>query len=150
MTAREGMRRSLRRSWLWLLIPSATCLAASEILRSVGVFHGWTPPGRASLQVVLLVLAAATALALPILYRAAFASAHRKRSSVPAGMFYRFANNVIVISLITPYLSLAASVFGLDLFFAAGIFLLSLYAVYTQYPSEGRLDADLRTFRVEI
>ena len=149
MTILHGMRRSLRRTWLLLLLPSAAGIAASESARTLGGFQGWNVPGRESLQVVLFIAAAATSLALPILYRAAFASAHRKRSGVPVGMFYRFANNSIVISLLTPYFSLAASLLGFAPFHTVGIFLLTLYAVYTQFPSLARLESDMRTFRVE-
>ncbi len=150
MTTIHDMKRALLRTWTVLLIPSTAALSVSELLRASGRFDGWRLAGHETLQVVVFVLAACTALALPILYRAAFASSQKGRSAVPAGMYFRYTNNCIVLALLTPYFSLLSSLLGFAPFYLVGIFLMSLYAVYTQYPSVRRLEADVRIFRVTL
>jgi len=150
MTTIRDMKHALQRTWTVLLIPSTAALSISEILRATGRFDGWRIPAHETVQAVIFVLAACTALALPILYRTAFASSHRGRSAVPAGMYFRFTNNSIVLALLTPYFSLLSSLLGFAPFYLLGIFLMSLYAVYTQYPSVRRLEADVRIFRVTL
>ncbi|MDT8323102.1 MAG: hypothetical protein RRA94_03240 [Bacteroidota bacterium] len=144
----QGMRRSLRKTWLVMLTPAAAGLTLSETLRALQLFDGWRLPGHAAIQVVLFVLAVAAGVALPILYRAAFASAHRGKSDVPAGMYYRYANNSVALSMLTPYISLLSSLLAFTSFYLVGIFLVTLYAAYTQYPSQRRITSDLRIFRV--
>ena len=150
MSDHADLRLALRKRWLKLLVPSAIGIAVLEVLRVAGWFNGWHPPGENTIQTGLFVFGAATGVALPILYRVAFASAHRRRESLPLGMFYRYMNNTLVLSLLAPYFCLLSLVLGLAGVLTLGVFLFSLYAAYTQFPSRRRIEADLRIFRVSV
>jgi hypothetical protein len=147
-TQQDGMRRSLQKTWLFMLTPAAAGLTVSETLRALQLFDGWRVTGHASMQIIVFVLTVATGLALPILYRSAFASAHREKPVITADVYYRYAYNSVILAMLTPYLSLLSSLLAFTAFYMVGIFLVTLYAAYTQFPSKRRIEADLRIFRV--
>lgn len=148
MTNAELLRRRLRKSYLTLATPAAAAILTIELLRDFGGFEGVRPPGTASLEVPVFVLAASTGLALPILYRALFVSVHRQHMHVPIDLLYRFEHNTTILAMLTPYCAVIASLFSFDAFYAVGIFLFTLYAAYFFYPSQRRVEAEMRMFRV--
>ncbi|MBN1448131.1 MAG: hypothetical protein JXA28_09385, partial [Bacteroidetes bacterium] len=126
----EQMRRKLRRTYLFMAEPAGGAIVLIEILRATGHFDGITLPEAASPEIPVFVFAVATSLALPVLYRSLFATAHRNRSTVPPDLLYRFENNSMGLAMVTPYCAVLSSIFSFDAFFTGGIFLLSLYAGY--------------------
>jgi len=145
----ERMRRALRRSWLFMLTPAAAGLTVAETLRALQLFDGWRVAGHDSMQVVVFVFTVAAGLALPILYRSAFASAHREKDVITLDVYYRYVYNSVILAMLTPYFSLLSSLMAFSPFYMIGIFLVTLYAVHTQYPSVTRIASDLRIFRVQ-
>ncbi len=149
MTNEELLRRRLRTSYFALATPAAAAVLAIELLREFRGFEGVNLPGKLALEVPVFVLAAATGLALPILYRALFVSVHRKHMHVSIDLLYRYEYNTIILAMLTPYSAFVASLFAFEAFYAAGIYLFTLYAAYFYYPSRRRIESEMRIFRVQ-
>ncbi|MCB2205928.1 hypothetical protein KQI65_14400 [bacterium] len=149
MSMHGMLHARLRKTWLWMALPPFIALTISETLRGMEGFRGWHVPGQETLEILLFIFSASASLALPILYRSMFARAHRDRSSITPTMYYRYANNSIVLALLSLWVMVIASILNFTPFFFIGIFLMCLYAGYTQYPTHHRIKADSRIFRVE-
>jgi hypothetical protein len=145
--ALEQLRLQLRKQFLILILPPAILLAGLEIARTKNLFHSLPYVDHPTWDVVLFVLAALFAVALPLLYRVLFANAHRGKAGVAFGAFYRFENNSMVVALFSVWIAVGASLIAVSGFHMAGIFLLTLYACYVFYPSRRRLISDGRVFR---
>jgi len=144
----EQLRRILLRRWIALLATSFTLIIAAEAARGYGVLPEFSLPVSGWMPAALFVLSAITSLALPLLYRALFANAHRERSTISADILYRYENNALLISMVTPWWTLIAILLNVAEPYVLGTLLLAMYAVYTQYPGNRRLEADARIFRV--
>ena len=99
---------------------------------------------------VFFTAGAITAIAAPILIRAIFAHKVRQTRQMSQETFLKFQRWLILIPCITPYLVLAALFCNLPEFHAGGIVLMALYALYYHFPSEKRVQHDLKVFRVEL
>lgn len=96
----------------------------------------------------IFILAAAFAIAGPILIRAHFAHRQRDLYNVSTTALHTFEKRLIVIPLVAPYLALAAYYLQLPRFHLAGALLMGLYAVYYYYPSARRIALDKNIYRV--
>ena len=148
MTNEELLHSRLRKSYFALAAPAAAAVLTIELLRDFGGFERFRLPVAPALEVPVFVLAAATGLALPILYRALFVAVHRKRMHVSIDLLYRYEYNTVILAMLTPYSAVVASLFSFDAFYTAGIFLFTLYAAYFYYPSRRRVVSEMRMFRV--
>lgn len=148
MTNAELMQQQLRRLYFIFATPAAVAILTIELLRDFGGFEGIRLPESVSLEVPVFVLAAATGLALPILYRVIFVSVHRHNPHVSIEQLYRFEYNTTILAMLTPYSAVIASLFSFDAFYTTGIFLFTLYAAYFHYPAQRRVKAEMRIFRV--
>jgi hypothetical protein len=97
----------------------------------------------------IFVLSVILAVALPIFYRTFFAHNRRHVESISEMELNKFERNLIYITLVTPYLALAALLLELPRFYTAGTILMGIYAVYYFYPSRKRIALDRRIFRVK-
>jgi MFS family permease len=142
------MDTELRRTYFLLLLPAVFGLLLTFLLQHLDVLGsgGFRPP--VLVASLLFVLSGVFALALPIFYRALFANRMRSRQRTPEADWFRFERNLILIPLVTPYITLAAQVLRLPRFHLAGTILMTLYALYYYYPSRRRLDFERRIFRV--
>ena len=111
----------------------------SAIRHLPGIWHG-----------LLFTGAAVTAIAGPLMMRVTFAHKVRQHTCVQIQAFLTFQRRLIVLSGITPYLALFAVWGGLSQFHAGGIILMALYGVYYYFPSEKRIDHDIKLFRVAL
>ncbi|MFZ1729312.1 MAG: hypothetical protein WBQ23_10840 [Bacteroidota bacterium] len=145
--ALEQLRLHLRKRFLILLLPPGLLLAGLETARAVGSFTSLPYVDHPTWDVLLFVLAALFAIALPLLYRVMFANAHRGRTGVVFGAFYRFENNSMVVAMFSVWIAVGASLIAVQGYHMAGIFLLALYACYVFYPSRRRLISDGKVFR---
>jgi hypothetical protein len=148
--ALDDLRKHLLRRYARLLIPPAIVLAAVEGARALGYFTSLKYVDHQTWDVVLFVLAAIFAAALPILYRVLFARAHRGKSAVTFSALFRFERNSMGIALYTPWIAVIASLIAVSGYLMSGIFLLAIYAAYVFFPSRRRLSADARIFRVRV
>ena len=147
-SAIDDLCRHLRGRYFRLLAAPAAIILVVETARAMGRFDTLPYVDHRTWDVVLFVLAAITAVAMPMLYRVLFARAHRQRKAVRFPAFYRFEHTSMKIALSTPWISVAASLIAVTGMLQAGIFLMTLYAAYVFFPSTRRLGADARLFRV--
>ncbi|PLX32967.1 MAG: hypothetical protein C0600_01265 [Ignavibacteria bacterium] len=150
MNSVTEMIAALRKMYRVMLAPAAAGVFAIELLRELGPLSGWRLPGGASIELHFFIFTAATALATPMLYRSLFASSHRGKMSIALATLYRYENNSMVIAMMTPWMSLVASIFAFSAFYTIGIFFLGIYACYFYYPSQRKIEADIRIFRVKV
>ncbi len=146
-TAIDQLRAHLRKRFLMLLLPPGLLLGGLEIARAGHAFTSLPYVDHPTWDIVLFVLAAFFAIALPLFYRIVFANAHRGKAGVTFAAFYRFENNTMVAAMFTLWISVGASLIAVSGFHMTGIFLLALYACYVFYPSRRRLKSDARVFR---
>jgi hypothetical protein len=97
----------------------------------------------------IFILSVVCAVGLPIFYRALFAHKNRFERGISENELIKFERNLIFIAMVTPYLALTAYFLELPRFYATGVFLMGLYAIYYFYPSERRLAFDRRIFKVK-
>jgi hypothetical protein len=95
------------------------------------------------------ILAVVFAIGLPVFIRSLFAHKMRDRTSVSRAELIKFERNLIIISLVTPYLTLIGYLLEFPRFYFSGTVLSTLYAIYYYYPSEKRIQFDRRIFRVQ-
>jgi hypothetical protein len=80
--------------------------------------------------------------------RAVFAHRMRHRKSTPPAAFFRFQQQVLLVSLMATYVAIGACLMEMPRIYQAGILLAALYAAYYHFPTRRRLDFDRRIFRV--
>jgi hypothetical protein len=97
---------------------------------------------------IVFILAVASGLAGPILYRTAVALIWREKTSITPRMFERFERHLILLGMASLTLAMGADVLAVPLFYQAGTLSTALYAVYSTFPSQKRLALDRRLFRV--
>lgn len=148
--ALERMRIELRRRFWRLLVPPVVVLFGVEAARFFGMFDSLKYVDHPTWDVVLFVIAALFAFALPILYRVLFARSHRGRQSVAFAALFRFERSGMGLALYAPWVAVAASLIAVQGELLYGIDLMALYACYVFYPSRRRLLADARIFRVRV
>ncbi len=114
---------------------------SGEVLRqSIAVHPFWSP--------ILFTLAAVTGIAGPVLVRTLFAHASHHKKQVDPEDFLAFQYRILRVSLITPYLTFIGILFELPRFYAGGMVLIALYALYYSFPSRTRIMFDRKIFRV--
>ena len=150
MNSVSDMTTALRKMYRIMLAPAAAGVFVVELLRELGPLAHWQLPGAASIELLFFIFSASTALAVPMLYRSLFASSHRGKMSIALSTLYRYENNSMVLAMMTPWMSLIASLFAFSAFYTIGIFFLGIYACYFYYPSQRKIAADIRVFRVKL
>jgi len=143
----ESMRMALRRTWILMLAPGVALLFLTEVIRYGNLAPMLHISETSVLPSVLLFISAFVGIGLPLLYRAAFANAHKRRQSVPMYSLFRYENNSIVVALLAVWPSIVASICSFPRFHASAMFIIALYVSYTAYPSKRKLDMDERVFR---
>ncbi|MBI9082816.1 MAG: hypothetical protein JEZ11_04415 [Desulfobacterales bacterium] len=144
------MDERLRQSYCRWLLPILVAAAGILVVRVTGpgLARMWTASIRAWMPWIFC-LSLAGAVAGPVMVRAAFAHGVRGEARVGESAFFRFRLRLIQVSMIGPYLALAALVPDSPGFHGLGILLAAFYAVYYGYPSKDRIDFDRRLFRVK-
>ena len=94
-------------------------------------------------------LAVVFAIGLPVFIRSLFAHKMRDRTNVSRVELIKLERTLIIISMVTPYLTLIGYLLEFPRFYFAGIVLTALYAIYYFYPSEKRIQSEKRIFRVQ-
>jgi hypothetical protein len=97
----------------------------------------------------IFILSIVLAIALPMFYRTIFAHNKRGEKNVSEADFIKFEKRLVYITMVTPYLALAAYVLELSRLYTTGAILMGLYAIYYFFPSTKRLALDRRIFRVK-
>jgi hypothetical protein len=142
------MYSELKKTYFAVLLPSilgfvTVYLAKANYLFEIGSINYmeiWAPS--------IFFLSVIFALALPIFHRTLFAHRNRYANRLSERDLAKFERKQIYLTLVTPYLGLAAFILELPRFFAGGSILMGIYAVYYFYPSQRRIALDKRIFRV--
>jgi hypothetical protein len=146
----ERLRTILLRRWMLLMLPPVLLGLALEGLNNAGLLSLPRVSDGSVLPTVLLLVSVTFGVALPLLYRAVFAHAHKQQSQVPVDALYRFENNCLIIVMSAPWTLLLAVAFTIPMYHLLGVALAALYGMYTQFPSHVRLSTDARIFRVPL
>ena len=142
------MHSRLKKIYYSLLGPAIAGFIALGVVRSIQ--QPFVLPAHlvAVIAPAIFILAVVFAVAGPILFRSFFAHRQRNHSRVSQSKLFRFERTLIGISMVAPYLALAAWFLQLPRFHLVGILLLTFYAVYYHYPSNKRITFDRKIFRV--
>ncbi len=101
------------------------------------------------LQVGLAILSALFAMVLPVWMRIwAFSAYHRRRLKATYKDFIRFEKLTIISSAFAFALAPVAFLFELNLWARYFITFMAIYALYFSYPSDKKLNTDLRLFKL--
>ena len=141
------MTDELKKNYLILLVPSILGFALAYWAKA----YDWIAISSADLIRIIgpliFVLCVVLAIGFPIFYRSLFAHRNRELISVSEKNLLKFERTLIQVTMITPYLALAAFLMELPRFYTAGALLMGLYVAYYFYPSKRRIGFDRRLFR---
>lgn len=139
----------LRKTYFFLFVPVVVGLVVIYLAKK---YKFLTLDHIAFLNVVAaltFLLAVVFAIGLPIFIRSLFAHKMRDRTHVSREELIKFERTLIIISMVTPYLTLIGYLLEFPRFYFSGIVLTALYAIYYYYPSEKRIQFERRIFRVK-
>ncbi len=141
------MISDLKRLYNILLIPAVTALLTVYLFRYFD--YGVKVPEYvlAIVTPIIFVLSVFFAVAGPIFYRSYFAHQKRNMNQVTEAELLQFERKLIIMAMMTPYLTVISYFLKLPRFYLSGVILLSLYAVYYYYPSKQRITFDKKIFR---
>ena len=143
------MKAKLKKLYFGLLAPAVLGFPAVYLIKT------FMPAGTGAIRSfrltapALFVLAFTFGVALPLLFRTLFVNKNRIEKRIPEDDLLRFERNTLYITLMTPYIALAAYFLEIPRFHFVGTVLAALYAVYYFFPSEKRIRYERRIFRVK-
>ncbi len=143
------METQLKKLYFRLLAPALLGFPAAYLLKT------FMPAGTGAIRSFrlaapgLFVLAFTFGAALPLLFRTLFVNRNRTQKRIPENDLLKFERNTLYITLVTPYIALAAYFLEIPRFHFAGTVLAGLYGVYYFYPSRKRIRYEKRIFRVK-
>ncbi len=143
------MSKELKRTYFAFLLPSILGFAFADRAKAYDFFAIGQINFLEIVAPAIFILCVVFAVAWPIFYRTLFAHRKRFNTNVSENDLIKFERNLIYVTMITPYLALAAYTLELPRFYTAGAVLLSLYAAYYFYPSKRRLAFERRIFRAK-
>jgi hypothetical protein len=138
----------LRKTYFTLLVPVVIGLVLIYLAKT---YKFLAPDQIAFLNIVAaltFILSVVSAIGLPVFIRSLFSHKMRDRTSVSREELIKFERTLIIISMVTPYLTLIGYLLEFPRFYFSGTVLTTLYALYYYYPSEKRIQFDKRIFRV--
>ncbi len=142
-------KKELNKYFWQILTPAVILILFSEGLKVIGA--GVELDARLSyeISVVVFVLAALTALGIPLVIRLLFVKKVKELKQVDSRAWLHYEKQSILYALLTSYLFFVASVLQFSNFFYASIFLLALYAGYYYFPSDKRVAFEKKIFRIK-
>ncbi len=142
------MTAELKKTYFIILIPSILGFISAYGVKAYDLFRLDRVDNLNIFGPLIFILCVALAIALPMFYRSLFAHQKRDQKMVSEADFIKFERRLMVISLATPYLALAAYALEFPKFYTTAAILMGLYAIYYFFPSKKRLALDRRIFRV--
>ncbi len=98
---------------------------------------------------IIITLAVIIGVAIPIIYRIYFVFRNRDKKKITVARFIGFEKILIVISLLTPYFLVLSIGIGLKNTANIVITLLALYSIYFYFPSERKIQFEMKIFRIK-
>ncbi len=143
------IKQELQKYFRRLLLPIFTIL-----ILAIGMLllhlTDWTPTHLIHpVSITLFVLSALNALVFPLLYRLLMIHRFRAEQKASRNEFMAFQKHTLQMSLSTFYFFIIALLMGVSQLVYLGIFLLALYSAYFYFPSQKRIDFEIRLFRIE-
>ena len=142
-------KKELVKYYWQLLAPALVLILLSETLKATGILQKSVFEQKDVISIVVFVLAALTAIGLPVVRRLLFVDKVKTVKVVDPELWLGYEKQSLLTALLTPYFFLIASVLQFVNFFYASIFLLALYACYYYFPSDKRVQFEMRMFRIE-
>lgn len=143
------IKNDLQRTYRKLLIPIILLVAVSVSLKMFLPILVVSEQVLKVVSILLFVLSAVSALIAPLLYRLMLIRRFREQQNVSRKDFLSFQKNTLRITLSTFYFFILALITGASELVYLGIFLLALYSAYFYFPSQKRINFEMRLFRVE-
>lgn len=113
------MTHDLKHTYLTLLLPVVAGFILIFVFRSFHLVDVAIPPVPESLSFAVFIASVCTAIALPIFYRALFASKMRYQTHTSHADWFRFERSLLWIAMVPPYVSLLAQILQLQRFHLA-------------------------------
>ena len=143
------IKNDLQRYYRKLMIPIILLVMISVVIKTVFPVQ-WISDERAkAFGILLFALSTISSLVGPLLYRLILIRRFKLHHHVPRKNFLSFQKNTLRIALTTFYIFILALITSASDLVYIGIFLLSLYSAYFYFPSQRRIDFEMRLFRVE-
>ncbi len=142
-------KKELTNYFRQILTPAVLLILLSEVLKALGMGIALDARLTYQISVVVFVLAALSALGIPIVIRLLFVKRVKDLKSVDSNAWLQYEKQSILFALLTAYLFVIASVLQFSNFFYASIFLLALYAGYYYFPSDKRVKFEKKLFRIK-
>ena len=142
------MTAELKKTYFIILIPSILGFILAYGVKAYDLFRLDRVDNVNIFGLVVLIFWVRLAIALPVFCRTLFTHQKRDQKMVSQADFVKFERRLMVISLATPYLALAAYALEFPKFYTTAAILIGFYAIYYFFPSEKRLAFDRRIFRV--
>ena len=143
------MEARLKKLYFTLLIPAIVGFVIAGLARVILRPKTYVADNFPQLAPLLFVLAVASGVAFPILWRTLFANKNRNRKQISEEELLKFERGTLYIALLAPYFCLAGFFLGISQFHFYGTVLASFYATYYFYPSQKRISYEKRIFRAK-
>lgn len=143
------IKNDLQRYYRKLMIPVISLVIISAVIKMVLPVQWTSDEGAKAFGIFLFTLSTISSLVSPLLYRLVFIRRFKLHHHVPHKNFLSFQKNTLRIALATFYIFILALITSASDLIYVGIFLLSLYSAYFYFPSQRRIDFEIRLFRVE-
>ncbi len=143
------MQSRLRKVYTALVGPAVALFAVLYVVKKLGLVDtGAVLVAHPLLGMGIFFLGAMFGLALPLLLRTLFVYRHRTAQHIEQEELYRFERQLLLVSLIAPYLAVLAAFFEIRTLYFTMTVLAAFYALYYFYPSGKRINYEKRIFRV--
>jgi len=141
-------KKEFNKYYWQILMPALVLIILSEALKALDIIKVPVFEQKYIFSAVIFAFAALTSIGLPIVRRLFFVNKVKNLKEVDPLIWMKFEKQSLQIALLTPYFFLIASALQFISFFYTAIFLLALYACYYYFPSEKRVQFEMRIFRI--
>jgi hypothetical protein len=143
-----ALRKTFQQWYLAVLAPACLSMVGLAVCRTLGVEWFAAHAGR-TVSTSLLVLAGLLAFALPVWLRILFCRRHTGKTGVELDRFISFEKRFILVGVSATYLVPLGYLWHIPQVPLFWIMLFSLYAGYYYFPSQKRIDLEVKIFRVQ-
>lgn len=147
---KRGIQKKLLNHYLTLNLPGAGAFAAIYTLnKTLPEMHIMVHEGPKWAIIGILVLQGIFAVALPLWYRIGFVNQMKTNKSTSVQAFRQFEKKFLTLAAPSLYLLIPGYVLSPSQGTFAAMVLFALYSLYFYFPSQKRILAEKKLFRVE-
>lgn len=148
MNAKE-ISKNLKRLYFIQLIPAIILIGILYFFKDHLKWQGAMPVPGNTINDIMIAVAVAIGIAFPMFYRSYFVFKVRDKMEISTDIFIRFEKILMTFSLITPYFLILSVAINLKSMANVVITLLALYAAYYYFPSERKMQFEMKIFRIQ-